>query len=44
MVIAARGFVAGTLSIGDVVAVNGLLIQLARPMDFIGYTVSRTAR
>ena len=22
------------------VAVNGLLIQLARPMDFIGYTVS----
>ena len=40
MMIAARGFAAGALSLGDVIAVNGLLIQLARPMDFIGYTVS----
>ena len=40
MLIAARGFAAGQLSLGDVVAVNGLLLQLARPMDFIGYTFS----
>ena len=40
MLIAASGFRAGRLSIGDVVAVNGLLLQLARPMDFIGYTFS----
>ena len=40
MLIAVSGFRAGRLSIGDVVAVNGLLLQLARPMDFIGYTVS----
>ena len=31
--------IAGSFSLGDVIAVNGLLIQLARPMDFIGYTV-----
>ena len=40
MLLAARGFFAGALSLGDVVAVNGLLLQLARPMDFIGYTFS----
>lgn len=40
MLIAARGCASGALSIGDVVAVNGLLLQLSRPMDFIGYTVS----
>ena len=40
MLIAASGFRAGRLTIGDVVAVNGLLLQLARPMDFIGYTFS----
>ena len=28
------------LSLGDVVAINALLLQLSRPMDFIGYTVS----
>jgi ABC-type multidrug transport system fused ATPase/permease subunit len=40
MLVAANGCRAGILSIGDVVAVNALLIQLARPMDFIGYTFS----
>jgi hypothetical protein len=40
MLLAADGHRMGRLSIGDVVAVNGLLLQLARPMDFIGYTFS----
>ena len=40
MLLAARGLGSGALSIGDVVAVNALLLQLGRPMDFIGYTVS----
>jgi len=40
MLLAARGFARGQLSLGDVVAVNGLLLQLARPMDFLGYSVS----
>ena len=40
LMIAASGYRAGRLSVGDVVAVNGLLLQLARPMDFIGYTFS----
>ena len=40
MLIAARGYSLGRLSLGDVVAVNGLLLQLSRLMDFIGYTFS----
>ena len=40
MLIAAKAYSTGALSLGDVVAVNGLLLQLSRPMDFIGYTVS----
>ena len=40
MLLAAQGFSRGQLSLGDVVAVNGLLLQLARPMDFMGYSVS----
>ena len=43
MLIAAKGYSTGALSLGDVVAVNGLLLQLSRPMDFIGYTVSQLA-
>ena len=44
MLLAARGFARGALSLGDVVAVNGLLLQLARPMDFLGYSVSESER
>ena len=40
LLLAAQGFGRGQLSLGDVVAINALLLQLSRPMDFIGYTVS----
>lgn len=40
LLLAAQGFGRGQLSLGDVVAINALLLQLSRPMEFIGYTVS----
>ncbi len=36
MALAARGVVNGTMSIGDLVAVNAYLLQLASPLNFLG--------
>jgi ATP-binding cassette subfamily B protein len=36
MIMAARGVVAGTLTIGDVVLLNAFLLQLYQPLNFLG--------
>lgn len=41
MVLAAKGVVAGTLSLGDLVLVNALMIQMFIPLNFLGVVYSQ---
>ncbi len=41
MILAARGVVAGTLTIGDLVLINAFLLQLFIPLNFLGVVYSQ---